>query len=207
MFRHNEIRDELVNLASRAFTPSAVRDEPLIYGRANENMKTTPNKNTNQNIDKEDATGEDERGDLLIRGFWTAGTDCILDVRVTDTDSNSYCKRTPFKVLESQEKEKKRKYLGPCLENRRHFTPFVLSVDGLLGREAKTFAKRLAVKLAGKWQKPYSQVAGYVKARLSIAAVRATHLCLRGSRVPAHNISNRFSQWEDGAGLAMNEWT
>ncbi len=207
IFRHNEIRDELVNLASRAFTPSAVRDEPLIYGRANENMKTTPNKNTNQNIDKEDATGEDERGDLLIRGFWTAGTDCILDVRVTDTDSNSYCKRTPFKVLESQEKEKKRKYLGPCLENRRHFTPFVLSVDGLLGREAKTFAKRLAVKLAGKWQKPYSQVAGYVKARLSIAAVRATHLCLRGSRVPAHNISNRFSQWEDGAGLAMNEWT
>ena len=114
---------------------------------------------------------------------------------------------TPFKVLESQEKEKKRKYLGPCLENRRHFTPFVLSVDGLLGREAKTFAKRLAVKLAGKWQKPYSQVAGYVKARLGIAAVGATHLCLRGSQVPAHNISNRFTQWEDGAGLAMYEWT
>jgi hypothetical protein len=72
-------------------------------------------------------------------------------------------------------------------ENRRHFTPFVLSVDGLLGREAQTFAKSLAAKLAGKWQRPYSQVAGYVKARLkmSIAAVRATHLCLRGSRVPA----------------------
>jgi hypothetical protein len=206
IFRHNEIRDELVNLASRAFTPSAVRDEPLIHGRANENMKTSPNKITNQNIDKEAATGEDERGDLLIRGFWTAGTDCILDVRVTDTDSKSYCKRPPSKVLESQEKEKKRKYLGACLENRRHFTPFVLSVDGLLGREAQTFAKRLAAKLAGKWQKPYSQVAGYVKARLSIAAVRATHLCLRGSRVPAHNISARFSQWEDGAGLAMHEW-
>ena len=100
------------------------------------------------------------------------------------------------------------RYLGACLENRRHFTPFVLSVDGLLGREAKTFLKRLAGKLAGKWDKPYSQVCGYVKARLSIAAVRATHLCLRGSRVPAaHNISNRFSQWEDGAGLSMNEWT
>ena len=206
IFRHNEIRDELVNLASRAFTPSAVRDEPLIHGRANEKEKTSPAKNANQNIDKEAATGEDERGDLLIRGFWTPGTDCILDVRVTDTDSKSYCNRTPSKVLESQEKEKKRKYLGSCLENRRHFTPFVISVDGLLGREAQTFAKRLAVKLAGKWQKPYSQVCGYVKARLSIAAVRATHLCLRGSRVPAHNISARFSQWEDGAGLSMHEW-
>jgi len=206
IFRHNEIRDELVNLASRAFTPSAVRDEPLIHGRANEKEKTSPAKNANQNIDKEAATGEDERGDLLIRGFWTPGTDCILDVRVTDTDAKSYCNRTPSKVLESHEKEKKRKYLGSCLENRRHFTPFVISVDGLLGREAQTFAKRLAVKLAGKWQKPYSQVCGYVKARLSIAAVRATHLCLRGSRVPAHNISARFSQWEDGAGLSMHEW-
>jgi hypothetical protein len=182
IFRHNEIRDELVNLASRAFTPSAARNEPLIHCCATEKVKTSLDKITTQNNHKEAATGEDERGDLLIRGFWTAGTDCILDVRVTDTDSKSCCKRTPFKVLESQEKEKKRKYLGACLENRRHFTPFVLSVDGLLGREAKTFAKRLAVKLAGKWQKPYSQVCGYVKARLSTAAVRATHLCLRGSR-------------------------
>jgi hypothetical protein len=207
IFRHNEIRDELVNLASRAFTPSAVRNEPLIHGCATEKVKTSPDKITTQNNDKEAATGEDERGDLLIRGFWTADADCILDVCVTDTDSKSYCKRTPFKVLESQEKEKKRKCLGACLENRRHFTPFVLSVDGLLGREVKTFAKRLAGKLAGKWQKPYSQVCGYVKARLSMVAVRATHLCLRGSRVPAHNISTRFSQWEDGAGLAMHEWT
>jgi hypothetical protein len=26
------------------------------------------------------------------------------------------------------------------------------------------------------------------------------------SRVPAHNIRARFSQWEDGAGLALHEW-
>jgi hypothetical protein len=208
IFRHDEIRDELVSLASRAFTPSAAHNEPLIHGCATEKVKTSPDKITTQNIDEEAATGEDERGDLLVRGFWTAGADCILDVRVTDTDSKSCCKRTPFKqVLESQEKEKKRKHLGACLENCRYFTSFVLSVDGLLGREARTFAKRLAVKLAGKWQKPCSQVCSYVKARLSTAAVRATHLCLRGSRVPAHNISTRFSQWEDGAGLAMHEWT
>ena len=38
-----------------------------------------------------------------------------------------------------------------------------------------------------------------MKARLSIAAVRATHFCLWGSRVPAQNISTLFSQSEDGA--------
>jgi hypothetical protein len=79
-------------------------------------MKTSPNKITNQNIDKEAATGEDERGDLLIRGFWTAGNDCILDVRVTDTDSKSYCKRPPSKVPKREEtkrpRHKKRKYLA-----------------------------------------------------------------------------------------------
>jgi hypothetical protein len=64
--RHNEIRDELANLASGAFTPLAARSKPLIQGGANENVKTSPNQITNQNIDKEAATGEDERGDLLI---------------------------------------------------------------------------------------------------------------------------------------------
>jgi hypothetical protein len=67
--------------------------------------------------------------------------------------------------------------LEACLERRRHFTPFVCSVDaGLLGREAKTFAKRLAAKLASKWEKTYSQACGCINARLSIAIVRATHL-------------------------------
>jgi hypothetical protein len=68
------------------------------------------------------ATGEDERCDLQIRGFWARGADCILDVGVTDTDvtdtdAKSYCKRAPAKVLEQEEeKEKKRKYLEACLD-------------------------------------------------------------------------------------------
>jgi hypothetical protein len=47
-----------------------------------------------------------------------------------------------------------------------------------MGCKASTFAKRLSAKLAEKWQKPYSQVCGYVNVRLSIAMVRTTHLCL-----------------------------
>ena len=78
-------------------------------------------------------------------------------------------------------------------------------MDGLLGREAQTFAKRLAAKLANKWEKSYSQVCGYINARLSIAIVRATHLFMRGSRVPVHKISLRYPQWEDGAGLSLFE--
>jgi hypothetical protein len=206
IFRHNEVRDELAHLATKAFTPSAVRDEPLILsGRVAEKVKPLEpsSANNQQEPTTQEAAPEDERGDLLIRGFWAKGTDCILDVRVTDTDAKSYCKRPPAKVLATQEKEKKRKYLENCLKQRRHFTPFVVSVDGLLGREAATFSKRLAAKLASKWQRSYSEVCGYVNARLSICIVRATHLCLRGSRVPTDRVSSRRALWEDGAGLGL----
>jgi hypothetical protein len=145
----------------------------------------------------------DERGDVLIRGLWARGTDCIIDVRVTNLDAKSNISRDPDKVLEAHEKEKRKKYLKPCLDQRRHFSPFVVSTDGLLGKEAKTLLKKLSSVLSVKWGKPYSEVCGYVNARMSIAIVRATHLCLRGSRVPASRMSNRRPQWEDKAGLSL----
>lgn len=38
----------------------------------------------------------------------------------------------------AHEREKKKIYLGACLEQRRNFSsPFVVSNDGLLGKEAK----------------------------------------------------------------------
>jgi hypothetical protein len=152
---------------------------------------------------KDNGTGEDEHGDILIQGFWARGTNCILDVRVTDTDAKSYCKQLPAKALETHKEEKKPKCLRACLERRWHFTPFVCSVDGLLGREATIFSKRLAAKVAAKWQRTYSKVCGYVNAHLSIAIARATHLCIQGSRVPVHKISVRRPPWEDGAGLSL----
>jgi hypothetical protein len=60
----------------------------------------------------------------LIRGLWSKGTDCILDVRMTDLDAKSNKFRNPDKVLATHEREKKKKYLEPCLEQRRHFSPF-----------------------------------------------------------------------------------
>eukprot|EP00978_Attheya_sp_CCMP212_P020030 scaffold56867_cov40-Attheya_sp.AAC.1 len=174
--RHDEIKDELGQLDGKALKPSAIHNKPLINnGRKVECSSDAP-----------------------------TGTDCIVDVRITDLDSKSYQKKSNNKVLAGQEQEKKRKYLAPCIANRRHFTPFVSSTDGLIGKEGQTFAKRLAGLLSEKRQRPsYSQVCGYVNARLSIALVRATHRCLRGSRVPAPLISVKYAQREDGAGLNL----
>jgi hypothetical protein len=38
-----------------------------------------------------------------------------------------------YKMLEDHEREKKKKYLKASLEQRWHFSPFVVSTDGLLG--------------------------------------------------------------------------
>ena len=104
-------------------------------------------------------------------------------------------------VLASQERTKKKKYLASCLAQHRHFTPFVVSVDGLIGREANQVLRKLATRLAEKSGKPYSVVCGFMRARMSIAIARATHLCLRGSRIPTDRMSHPF--WIDGAGLGL----
>jgi hypothetical protein len=107
-------------------------------------------------------------------------------------------------VLEAHEREKKKKYLKACLEQRRHFSPFVASTDGLLGKESQTLLKKLSALLAEKWEKPYSKICGYVNAWMSIAMFRATYFCLRGSRIPTSQMSNRRPpQWEDKAGLGL----
>ena len=161
-----------------------------------------PSQSSPSGIRTPQAQPKEDRGDLLIRGLWANGTDCIIDVRVTDLDAKYQRHKDPLDILKSHEKEKKRKYLEPCLQQRRHFVPFVVSTDGLIGPEGHALLQKLAALLADKTGKSYSEVCGYIRARMSIAIVRATHLCLRGSRVPTNYMSYR-PQWEDGAGLGL----
>ena len=122
-------------------------------------------------------------------------------MHVVNTDALSYLIKAPEKCLLEAENGKKKMYLEACLQQRQHVSPFVASVGGLLGVEATATLKRIASCLATKWSQPYSKACGYVKSRVAITLVRATHRCLRGSRVPAHRISVQRPQWEDKAGL------
>ena len=94
--------------------------------------------------------GDGDRGDLLIQGLFARGTDTIVDVQITDTDALSYRLKDPHKVLVQHVCKKKHKYLDACLAQRRHFTPFVVSTDGLAGPEAKELLKRLSLRLSDK---------------------------------------------------------
>ena len=154
-----------------------------------------PSDNTKQGDSPPEA--KEQKGDLLTQDLWANGTDSVHNMRVVNTDAKSYWEKSPDKCLEEAEN------LKTCLQQRQNFSPFVASVDGILGVEAIATLKRIASRLASKWKQPYSKTCGYVKIRIAITLVRATHWCIQGSQVPAHKISVQILQWEDGAGLAL----
>jgi hypothetical protein len=123
-------RHELANLMRLAFKKSVARAEPRIFNGS----PITTSDNPNPTVDP---SGE--------RGFWENGMDAIIDVRCVDMDAKSFNSCDPENVLKSAEKSKKNKYLEHCLKQRRAFTPFVISVDGLLRYKAKDLLKRLAL--------------------------------------------------------------
>ena len=192
LLRHNEVQAEWSHLCKIAHTASYVTDEPLIHSSQD---RERPVDNAAEKVDPE------LRGDVGVHGFWKRGQTTIFDIRVTDTNASSNRGLDPKKVLKRHEKEKKGKYLAGCLARRRSFTPLVFSVDGLHGAEAKAAGKRLAASLSARWNRPYSEVCGYVRSRLAIALVRSASMCLRGARDPTARASH--SQWETGAGLGL----
>ena len=69
-------------------------------------------------------------------------TDCILDVRITNIDADApsnIIRRKPLAspVLLSPYREKEKNLEAWLNHQRRHFSPFVASCNGLLGSEAE----------------------------------------------------------------------
>jgi hypothetical protein len=117
ILRHNGIRDELAGLAAKAFIPSTIRNEPLIHSSCpavKMPVLVPAHPSVNRNLRKNRSA---DRGDLSIRGLWQRGTDCIIDVRVTDTDAKSNLSKDPAKVLEAHEKKKRGNTLRLALRN------------------------------------------------------------------------------------------
>ena len=57
-------------------------------------------------------------------------------------------------------------FMLACEERRALFTPLRYLVDGVSGRKAEVFLKRIGKRLALKWDKSYSEVMGWLRARI-----------------------------------------
>ena len=148
--------------------------------------------------DGSDGVSEMLVADLCVRGVWQPQTKALFDIRVVDTDAQSYCGRTPIAVLCSAEVEKKRKYSLACHSHCASFTPLCVSIDGLIAPEAKFFIHRLSDNFSMKWEQSFSVVSSWVRAYLSFAILRAALLCMRGSHTKWRNLEK-----VDGASLPM----
>ena len=89
---HNELCGGVVDLASRAFAPFHIRNDPLIYqGCAVRRTKSQPAGPCDSNTPGETPPeAMEQKGDLLIWDLWANGTDSVNDMRIVNTDAKSY---------------------------------------------------------------------------------------------------------------------
>ena len=165
--RHNKIRDFEAQLLKE--TCNDVETEPQLQELNGENVGGL--------------TGDNAKPDVRARGFWRDGQNAFFDVRITNTNAPSQIHMTTDKIFEKHEKEKKRQY-SKRIMNIEHgtFTPLVFSVHGGMARECSIFHKYLADKIASKTGCRYEKVLSLMKCKLSFLILRASLMCVRGSR-------------------------
>ena len=95
---HNEVRDAFRDLADLAW--GQVVKEPIVREATTSTSALIAN--------------------LAERGAWTPQTEALFDIRVIDTDAQSYRHQIPLQVLTTAEREKKNKYSATCEEEESY---------------------------------------------------------------------------------------
>ena len=87
----------------------------------------------------DDNSGDVLIADLCVQGVWLPQAEALFDIRIIDTDAQSYLGQPPTQVLSVAKNEKKRKYLDAAVARHTHFTPLCFLVDSIAGSEAASF--------------------------------------------------------------------
>jgi hypothetical protein len=168
--RHDEIRDLLATQMREVLKD--VETEPKLTPLSGETLHP-----------RTAIATDDARTDIRARGFWTRQQNAFFDVRVFYPHAESYVSRSMSSLYNTMEALKKRQYNDRVVQvEQGSFTPLVFSSTGGMGQETYKAIKQLAVCLADVRREPYSQVMGLLRCRIVFALIRASSVCLRGSR-------------------------
>ena len=104
------MREKLLYLAQRYFTSADVCAKPLIHQGRNRS-------------EREIRKGSDKfetRGDVMIRVLWDQQTDATIDVKLGDTDTDSYIFEPMATLFARQYKVKKDKHSKHCHDQQKN---------------------------------------------------------------------------------------
>ena len=169
--RHNEIRDVTAGLLKRVATNVSV--EPHLEPLSGEQLSL-------RTAIRADAA----RLDVAANGIWGGRFErTYIDVRVFNPFAPSNRSSSVSAAYTRHEKAKKRSY-EQRLRDVEHasFVPAVFSTTGGMSKCASALYKRIAVLLAEKTGESYSLTMAFIRCRLSVALIRASVMCVRGSR-------------------------
>ena len=100
------------------------------------------------------------------------------------------------------EKIKKDKHSKHYHDQRKHFSPFVLSVDGMLGREALVVHSQLIRAMSEKREEPLLQVRGWVNGRITITVAMSYSRMIRKACLPSP-LQEQDLDWNPESGIVL----
>ena len=174
---HNEIRDELLYLDQRTFTPASVHAETLIHQGS-----TRSEKEILHGSDK----GKETRGNVMIQGLWDRQVEAIIDVKLGDADADSYKYEPMSALLAGWETIKNNKHGKHCNNQQKQ--------DEMIGREALVVLAQLSRIMAEKMDESLSHVHGYINGQITIVVTRSYSCLIRGTRIPGP-LRDREPDW------------
>ena len=126
------------------------------------------------------------QADWSARGVWEGNRVALFDNRIVDANAPSYQRASWDAIARkaASAETKRKKYAQASEDLRSSFTPppLVCSTDAVLHRENTAYQKRLASRLATKWDKSYSVVVACIRVQTQFTIIRAVDLRLRGTR-------------------------
>ena len=165
--RHNEVRDIEAEFLKDICKDVKIEPELLPVG----NTITTGN------------VADKARLDVSAVGLWGPLDRLFLDVRVSNFNSPSYRDKTPEKIYELKEREKKYAYNQRVIQvEKGSFTPLIFSTTGGMGPEASKYHKRVAEMISKKKKEDYPDVMKHIRTRIRFAILRGTLIAIRGDR-------------------------
>ena len=120
----------------------------------------------------------------MIRGLWDPQVDAIINIKIGDDDLDTYKYDPMISLLARWENIKKDTHGKHFHDQRKMFSPFFISVDGMLGREVLVVQSQLSGVMAEKREEPLLQVRGWLNGRIAISVARSYSQMIYGARLP-----------------------